>query len=313
MEDIILLPRIRKIFENGSNDNVILYGSFGCGKTTLSRILIGKYSKNKPYIELNSSFYTSIDTLRSKIDEFCSMVYIGVDLDIEIDKDAIKYVFLDEFERTSVQYQDALKAYIEEYSSKNVRFILATNHISKISQGIRSRMLEINFDCLDKTEEKFLKKSFYKRIKDVICQKEGIDIPKEDIVHIIQSKFPDFRSTLIQLDSFNITGSIEDTTDSLSESLKKETFELITSDSDYGQVYNFITSKYGQDGIENLISNLGRPFMQYLLLNHSSIPTNNLFEINYEVCNHNRLLENSTDPIIVGMSLIGKIKEKIIK
>ena len=55
LEDIILLPRIRKIFENGLNNNVILHGHFGTGKTTLSRILIGKYTKDKPFLELNSS------------------------------------------------------------------------------------------------------------------------------------------------------------------------------------------------------------------------------------------------------------------
>ena len=58
IEETILLPRIRSLFQNGLQQNVILYGSFGTGKTTLARILIGKYSKDKPYLELNSSFYT---------------------------------------------------------------------------------------------------------------------------------------------------------------------------------------------------------------------------------------------------------------
>jgi replication-associated recombination protein RarA len=71
IDEMVILPRIRKIFEKGLNQNVILYGHFGTGKTTLARILIGKYSKNSPYIELNSSFYTSIETLRNKIDDFC--------------------------------------------------------------------------------------------------------------------------------------------------------------------------------------------------------------------------------------------------
>ena len=80
LDEIILLPRIRKHFENGLTQNVILYGSFGTGKTTLSRILIGKWSKKTPHLELNSSFYTSIDVLRSKIDDFCSKVHMGLDL-----------------------------------------------------------------------------------------------------------------------------------------------------------------------------------------------------------------------------------------
>jgi len=71
MEDVILLPRIRKHFEFGINQNFIFYGHFGTGKTSLARILIGKYTKDKPYLELNSSLYTSIDVLRSEIEDFC--------------------------------------------------------------------------------------------------------------------------------------------------------------------------------------------------------------------------------------------------
>ena len=94
LEEIILLPRIRKTFENGLNQNVILYGHYGTGKTTLARILIGKYTKDKPYLELNSSFYTSIDVLRGKVDDFCSNIYMGFDLKSNISKDETKYVFL---------------------------------------------------------------------------------------------------------------------------------------------------------------------------------------------------------------------------
>ncbi len=71
MEDVILLPRIRKHFENGVNQNYIFYGNYGTGKTSLARILIGKYSKDKPYLEINSSLYTSIDVLRTEIEDFC--------------------------------------------------------------------------------------------------------------------------------------------------------------------------------------------------------------------------------------------------
>jgi len=137
LEDVILLPRIKNLFKDGLNNNYIFCGHFGTGKTTLARILIGKYTKDKPFLEINSSFYTSIETLRTKIDEFCSKVYMGFDLETDITSDSIKYVFLDEFERTSIQYQDALKAYIEEYSKKNVRFLFTTNHINKVSPGIR--------------------------------------------------------------------------------------------------------------------------------------------------------------------------------
>jgi predicted AAA+ superfamily ATPase len=71
-----------------------------------------------------------------------------------------KYIFLDEFERVSIQFQDAFKAFIEKYN-KNVRFIITTNHINKISDGIKSRIPQINFDYQNLNEEKFLKNEIY--------------------------------------------------------------------------------------------------------------------------------------------------------
>ena len=93
IDEIILLPRIRKHFENGLNENYIFYGHYGTGKTSLARILVGKYSKDKPFIEINSSLYTSIDVLRNEIESFCKFQPM-----MEVESD-IKYVFLDEFER----------------------------------------------------------------------------------------------------------------------------------------------------------------------------------------------------------------------
>jgi DNA polymerase III delta prime subunit len=122
-------------------------------------------------IEINSSFYTSIDVLRSKIDDFCSKIYMGFDLDAQLQKDTIKYVFLDEFERVSPQYQDALKAFIEQYH-KNVRFILTTNHIGKISDGIKSRFTLINFDTLNSQEDKFLKQEISMQNNEQMFEKK---------------------------------------------------------------------------------------------------------------------------------------------
>ena len=253
MEDAILLPRIRKFFENGIQQNVIFYGSFGSGKTTLSRILIGKYTKNKPHIELNSSFYTSIDTLRSKIDDFCSKVYMGLDLNDDLPRDAIKYVFLDEFDRTSVQYQDALKAYIEEFSNKNVRFIFTTNHINKISPGVRSRLVEINFDCLDAEEEKYLKREIYKKITQQIFVAENFSIPKEILVKIINKKFPDFRSILLEVDQYRLSGHSTQNNIVTNLKLKQDLYDLIYDDTkNFEYIYDFLMENFGVEKINLL-------------------------------------------------------------
>jgi DNA polymerase III delta prime subunit len=308
LDDIILLPRIKQLFTNGLTNNYILYGSFGTGKTTLSRILIGKYTKDKPFLEINSSFYTSIDTLRTKIDDFCSKVYMGFDLENEIKSDDIKYVFLDEFDRTSIQYQDALKAYIEEYSKKNVRFIFTTNHINKVSQGIRSRLIEVNFDCLNNEEERFLKQEIYKKIKNVICPAEKFDIKKDDLVKIINSNFPDFRSILISLDSYKLTGNAIES-NVTNNKLKLETFNMVFDKSKtYEDVYHFLLNNWGQDKIHDLFDLFGKQFIEYSFTEKNE-NIEKLFQVNYIVSDYHHLLESQTDPIILGMTLMGKLRD----
>ena len=288
LDDIILLPRVKKIFENGLTQNVILYGHFGTGKTSLARILIGKYTKDKAFLELNSSFYTSIDILRSKIDDFCSKVYMGFDLDKEISKDDIKYVFLDEFERTSTQYQDALKAYIEEFSAKNVRFILTTNHINKVSEGIRSRLIEVNFDC--QSIEKF-------------------EIPKEDVVSIINKKSPDFRSIIIEVDNFRQTGSSNLSTSTTDLKIRNDIYSIVYDKAkNYEEIYHFLMNYFGPEKIHEVINLFGRPFIEYSLSEKKS-NIEHLFRISHLVCEYNRLLETSSDPIIEGISFVGRIRE----
>jgi DNA polymerase III delta prime subunit len=307
LEDIILLPRIKEIFENGLTQNVILYGHFGTGKTTLARILIGKYLKNSAHIELNSSFYTSIDTLRNIVDDFCSKVYMGFDLDDTLPISDIKYVFLDEFEKTSMAYQDALKAYIEEYSTKNVRFILTTNHINKVSAGIKSRLVKVNFDCQSPEEEKYLKKEIYKRITETICVKEDFTIPKEDLFSIISKKFPDMREILIDVDNYKQTGIVNASSSSVDIKTKYSLYNLVFDKSKtYEDIYDFIMSNFGPEKVDELINLFGTQFTEWSIENNKSVEK--LFEVAHNICEYNRLLEYKTDPVIVGISFIGKIK-----
>ena len=95
IEDMVLPQRIHDFFKDGLQSNVILYGHFGTGKSTLARILIGKYNKEFPYLEINTSLYSSIDVLRNKIYDFCVSSYVDLENNIDY-TDKHKYVYLDE-------------------------------------------------------------------------------------------------------------------------------------------------------------------------------------------------------------------------
>jgi DNA polymerase III delta prime subunit len=301
LEDIILLPRIRKQFENGVTRNYIFHGHFGTGKTTLARILVGKYDKSKAFLELNSSLYTSIDVLRSDIETFCKTTPM-----MDVDSD-IKYVFLDEFERVSPQYQDAFKAFIEKYH-KNVRFILTTNHYSKISPGIKSRFTEINFDCQNLEEEKYLKNSIFKRINDKILPFENKEISKETLISIVSKKFPDFRSIMVEIQNYIETGEVGIGTANVSNKIKLELYQMLyDTNYDYEKTYHFLMNIFGPDKIDTMIKLLGKPFIDYCISESKSI--DRLFECNYIIADYSSKLETNTDPIILGMTIIGKLRD----
>jgi DNA polymerase III delta prime subunit len=306
LEDIILLPRIRKHFENGVNGNYIFYGHFGTGKTSLARILIGKYTKDKPFLELNSSLFTSIEVLRNQIEDFCKFTPM---MSVDSDSD-IKYIFLDEFERVSAQFQDAFKAFIEKYN-KNVRFIITTNHINKISDGIKSRIPQVNFDCQNVEEERFLKKEIFSRIKNTILKDEGVDISKEDLVSIITKKFPDFRSVIVELQNFISTGELSNQYSSVSNKVKTELFEMIYNENlDYEKVYHFLMNIFGPERIDVMFKKLGVPFIDWSINNGKNV--DKLFECNYVLADYSSKLETNTDPIILGMTVLGKFRDILL-
>lgn len=303
MDDIILLPRVREHFKNGVTQNYIFHGHFGTGKTSLARILIGKYSKDKPFLELNSSLYTSIDTLRNEIENFCKSSSIMDDYDM-------KYVFLDEFERVSSQFQDAFKAFIEKYN-KRVRFIITTNHIGKVSDGIKSRIAKIDFDCQSTEEEKYLKQEIFKKISGIILPAEGREIPKEEIVSIVKKKFPDFRNIIVQVQNYLQTGKLSDNTN-LGVISDLSLYHLIYNNKvEYDTVYQYLMKNFGPEKIDILFSLLSRPFIDWVLQNKKE-DISKLFQCNYVVADYSSKLENSTDPIILGLTVIGKLREILL-
>ena len=300
-EDIILLPRIRQRFENGVDQHYIFHGHYGTGKTSLARILIGKYSKKNAFLEVNCSEETSIDYLRDEISLFCKTQPM-----FEVDSDT-KYVFLDEFERVSPQYQDAFKAFIEKYNNKGVRFILSTNHIEKIFGGLKSRIKLVNFDCRDTEEEKFLKIEMFKRIQNSILPKEEKNITKENLITLVNKEFPDFRKILVEVQDFLLTNDVNIGSSIISNKMKLELYDILYNKNDYEKTYHFIMTNFGDDKISEMFKLLSRPFIDWSIENNKNI--DKLFECNYVISDYSNKLDSNTDPIVLALTVIGKLKD----
>lgn len=304
LEDIILPERIKSLFTNGVTKNYIFYGTYGTGKTSLARILIGRWSKDKAFLEINSSLETSIEVLRNDIEKFCKTVPMFET------EDPIKYVYLDEFDRVSPQYQDAFKAFIEHYH-QNVRFIITTNHFEKITNGLKSRFSCINFDSSNVEEERFIKTEFFKKIKNVVLPEEKIELSKENLVSIINRKYPDLRSIFVHLQDIKDSSLVEVGTN-INNKLRIDTYGMLyDSDVDYDKVYHFLMNNYGPDKIDHLFSVLGRPFIDWSLKEGKDV--DKLFSCNYVIADYRDKLGYQTDPIILGMTVIGKFREILNK
>jgi DNA polymerase III delta prime subunit len=192
-----------------------------------------------------------------------------------------------------------------------VRFVITTNHINKITDGIKSRIPQINFDCQNLEEEKYLKQEIAKRINNKILPEEGKEIPREHLIEIIQKKFPDFRSIMVEVQNYLQTGNIGDNSSNVSSKIKLDLYNCIYDKSmDYEKIYHFLMSTFGPDKIDGMISLLGRPFIDWSISEKKNI--DKLFECNYIIADYTSKLETNTDPIILGMTIIGKFRDILL-
>ena len=189
LQDVVLEPLNRKIFQNILDKNyfphLMIYGSPGCGKTTIIMNLINehqqRYSRvNKSnVITMNASDERGIDVIRNQIHQFVKSKNLF--------ESGLKFVILDEVDYMTKNAQQALK-YILQSSTYNVRFCLICNYITKIDESLKNEFLCIRFNSLPKEEiSKFIK---------IITKKEGFELSSE-IINTIQNMYnSDIRSMI---------------------------------------------------------------------------------------------------------------------
>jgi len=297
LEDAVILPRIQKEIQKGIVTNMIFEVSPGCGKTTLARILAKKYN----YKEIDASKENGVDTLRTKVESFVTEAQLFTE-----NKEGMKVVYLEEFDRATRGLQDGLRSYIESNSDK-VRFLTTINHIHKIEDALLSRFNVIHFNPQNKEERSFLLKGFANRTLDV-AKMENIDVTVEDVKKIVKKCGHDFRKILNILQRIQITGSTDIINDV--KGSDDDFYELVLSDASSIDIYNYLLLNY-VDSPEIGIITLGQGFIKYLMVNNKDkikcIP--GLVD---SFNTHQGIYPDALDPLMTLFSLIENY-QKILK
>jgi len=297
---MILPPRIRVLFENkGLNQNVLLAGSPGCGKTTLAKIL----AKDLPHMFINVSDESSVDTIRNKINDFCSNISV---LD---GKSSKKVVILDEFDGASDQFYKALRGTIEKFAG-NTRFVATCNYINKVPDAIQSRFEVINFDPINSEEEELIKNEWRSRVK-LILSKLGITIDDDSLSAFEKNYFPDFRSALNRIQSWSIEGITELDLSKVKEASwsYEDLYKMLMTSKDPVNNYQVIVGQYSTK-VDDVMTSLGNEFVDWIVKNHPDkskiIPA-----VIVLVASHQAQRTVVIDPVVSLLSLFFQIQKLV--
>ena len=238
---------LEDLVEDGKVPNLMFTGPAGVGKTTVARAICDM--TNSDYIIINGSDEgRMIDTLRTKMTQFCST--------ISLSGGSRKIVIIDEADYMNPDsVQPAMRGFIEKFS-ENCSFIFTCNYKNRIIEPIHSRCAVIDFG-LKKSEKPVIASQFMIRCGVVLIQ-EGVEHDKRVVAELINKHFPDFRRVLNELQRYSTSGIIDSgilanigelNLDQLITSLKEKNFpnmrQWVTSnvDNDPASVYRKIYDK----------------------------------------------------------------------
>ena len=294
---MILPQRIKDVFKNGLQQNVLLTGSPGSGKTSLAKIL----SENSPRLFINVSDESSVETVREKITGFCSTI------SIMNEENATKVVVLDEFDGASDQFYKALRGTIEKFA-KNTRFVATCNWINKVPDPIKSRFEVFLFDPVNKEEEAELKKQWEDRIV-LILDKMNISIEEKALHSFVKKYYPDMRSALNCIQRWQIQEITEISEQKVSESSwdYEEIYNLLFQKLDPVKSYQIIVGQYS-NSVGEVMESLGREFIEWIREKKSE-KTAIIPAVLILVAQHQSQRNQVIDPVVSLLSLFYSIQK----
>lgn len=170
-----LKAKVKQYIETNDIPHLLLHGSAGTGKTTISKLITNNIKCDTLYI--NASDENGIDTVRVKIKNFACNIGFN----------PLKVIILDEADYFTPAGQAGLRNTMETFS-EHTRFILTCNYHERIIEPIQSR-------CQAFAIHPPTKKDVAANLVNIL-KKENVKFDKDGVILLVNTHYPDIRAVI---------------------------------------------------------------------------------------------------------------------
>lgn len=170
-----LKAKVKQYIETNDIPHLLLHGSAGTGKTTISKLITNNIKCDMLYI--NASDENGIDTVRVKIKNFACNIGFN----------PLKVIILDEADYFTPAGQAGLRNTMETFS-EHTRFILTCNYHERIIEPIQSR-------CQAFAIHPPAKKDVAANLVNIL-KKENVKFDKDGVILLVNTHYPDIRAVI---------------------------------------------------------------------------------------------------------------------